>query len=89
MAAASSLLLHAAVVLYVSRSMHSLQSCVARVYLIAWYWCGWAGVRVGNLCCRCDPLLPQPSLVMPLDKHTKVLEPGQGNGMFQYYVKVT
>lgn len=28
------------------------------------------------------------SLVNPLDKHTKVLEPGQGNGMFQYYVKV-
>lgn len=27
-------------------------------------------------------------LVNPLDGHTKVLEPEQGNGMFQYYVKV-
>ena len=30
----------------------------------------------------------QESLVNPLDKHTKMLYPEQGNGMFQYYVKV-
>jgi hypothetical protein len=45
--------------------------------------------RVAGGVTACCGVLLQTDLVNPLDAHRKVLYPEQGNGMYQYYIKVS